>query len=86
MHEFASLPTSAGGLPVIYSSVSNQVTTHDSTEFVFSNGGYYLGPSSGQTSQQTYIYTDSQGHCYDRTLTAANLALTKVENEQGCLH
>jgi hypothetical protein len=72
------------GLPVFESSVSNEVITQDSTEFVFSNGGYSLGPSSGQSSKQTYVYEDSLGNCYSRTLTAANLELTEVDNQQEC--
>jgi hypothetical protein len=72
------------GVPVFQSNESNQVTTQDSTEFVFSNGGYSLGPSTGQSSKQTYIYNDSLGRCYSRTLTAADLLLTKVENQQEC--
>jgi hypothetical protein len=73
-----------GGFPIFSSSVSNRVTTQDSTEFVFANGGYSLGPSSGQSSKQTYQSRDSRGSCYSRTLTAVNLELTKVENQQDC--
>jgi hypothetical protein len=72
-----------GPFPVFGSSVSNEVKTTDSTEFIFFDGSYYLGPSSGQSSQQTYTYRDSLGGCYNRTITAANLALTGVEN-RGC--
>jgi hypothetical protein len=72
------------GFPIFQSSESNGVTTQDSTEFVFSNGGYSLGPSTGQSSKQTYIYKDSRGGCYSRTLSAADLLLTKVENQQDC--
>lgn len=72
------------GFPVFQSSESNAVTTQDSTEFVFSNGGYSLGPSSGQSSKQTYIYNDSRGDCYSRTLAAVDLLLTKVENQREC--
>jgi hypothetical protein len=72
------------GFPIFQSSVSNEVTTQDSTEFVFSNGGYSLGPSSGQSSKQTYVYDDSFGNCYSRTLSAVDLELTKVENQQDC--
>jgi hypothetical protein len=72
------------GFPVFESSESNQVATQDSTEFVFANGGYSLGPSTGQSSKQTYIYKDSLGDCYSRTLSAADLLLTKVENQQEC--
>ena len=72
------------GFPVFNSNVSNEVSTQDSTEFVFANGGYSLGPSTGQSSRQTYRYDDTLGNCYDRTLIATNLALTKVENQPGC--
>jgi hypothetical protein len=72
------------GFPVFQSSESNEVTTQDSTEFVLSNGGYSLGPSTGQSSKQTYTYNDSLGDCYSRTLTAADLLLTRVENQQEC--
>jgi hypothetical protein len=74
------------GFPVFQSSVSNEVKTHDSTEFVYSDGGYSLGPSSGQSSSQTYTYRDSRGGCYSRTLTAADLVLTHVENKEECEH
>jgi hypothetical protein len=72
------------GFPVFESSESNEVTTQDSTEFISSDGGYSLGPSSGQRSKQTYVYIDTHGNCYSRTLTAADLLLTKVENQQDC--
>jgi hypothetical protein len=72
------------GFPIFQSSASNEVKSQDSTEFVFANGGYSLGPSTGQSSKQTYIYHDSRGGCYSRTLTAANLELTNVENQQDC--
>jgi hypothetical protein len=71
--------------PFFSSRVNNHVSTQDSTEFILSSGGSYsLGPSSGQKSKQTYIYEDSQGQCYDRTITAANLVLASVENQQQC--
>jgi hypothetical protein len=72
------------GFPVFQSSESNAVSTNDSTEFVYSNGGYYLGPSTSQGSQQTYVYKDSFGNCYSRTLTAADLLLTKVQDQKEC--
>ncbi len=75
-----------GGFPIFHASTSNEVTTQDSTEFLFENGGYVLGPSSGQSSQQTYKASDSVGSCYSRTLTAANLLLTGVENQKDCPH
>ena len=71
------------GFPVFHFDESNEVKTQDSTEFVFANGGYSLGPSTGQSSSQSYRYHDSLGRCYDRTLKAANLVLTKVDDD-GC--
>ena len=72
------------GFPVFHSSESNEVKTQDSTEFVLGSGGYSLGPSTGQSSQQTYRYHDSRGDCYNRTLKAANLVLTKVDDDGDC--
>lgn len=72
------------GFPVFLSSESNEVTSQDSTEFVYSDGGYSLGPSTGQKSKQTYTYIDSRGNCYGRTLVAKDLLLTKVEDQRGC--
>lgn len=72
------------GFPIFHSQVSNEVSSQDSTEFIFANGGYSLGPSSGQSSAQTYIYQDSDGACYSRTVTAADLKLTNVENQKEC--
>jgi hypothetical protein len=72
------------GFPVFHSRVSNEVTTQDSTEFVFANGGFSLGASTGQSSKQTYVYRNSLGDCFSRTLTATNLVLTKVKDDQRC--
>ena len=80
----SSVTDTLAGFPIFQSKTSNEVTTQDSTEFVFSNGGYFLGPSTGQSSRQTYKAHDSRGFCYSRTLTAANLALTGVENQKDC--
>jgi hypothetical protein len=72
------------GFPIFRSAASNEVKTTDSTEFIPVSGGYELGASSGQASSQTYRYHDSLGVCYDRTITAANLVLTNVKNQQDC--
>lgn len=72
------------GFPIFHSSESNQVKSQDSTEFVFANGGFSLGPSSGQASSQTFRYNDSLGNCFSRTLTSADLVLTRVENQKDC--
>jgi hypothetical protein len=72
------------GLPVFRSSVSNEVSSGDTATFVASPTGFSLGPNSGQSSKQTYVYNDSLGNCYSRTLTAANNALTGVKDGAGC--
>jgi Peptide N-acetyl-beta-D-glucosaminyl asparaginase amidase A len=72
------------GVRLFDASTSNEVKTTDSTEFILSNGSYSLGPSSGQASSQTYTYHDSLGACYDRTVTAADLVLTNVEDHNDC--
>jgi hypothetical protein len=75
---------SLDGFPIYRSNESDEVKTQDSTEFVYSDGGYYLGPSSGQSSSQTFLYQDSRGDCYSRKLTAVDLLLTQVEDQQEC--
>jgi hypothetical protein len=73
------------GLPIFKSSVSNEVTPTDLALFVATPNGFELGQNSNQSSKQTYIYKDTFGKCYSRTLTAAANALTGVENGQGCI-
>ena len=72
------------GFPIFHSNVSNELTSGDTATFVASPTGYSLGPNSGQTSKQTYIYQDTLGHCYSRTLTAANNELTGVADQKEC--
>jgi len=72
------------GFPIFHSSVSNQLTSGDTATFVASPTGYSLGPNSGQSSKQTYVYQDSLGQCYSRTLTAANNELTGVADQKEC--
>jgi hypothetical protein len=75
------------GFPVFQSSTSNEVTPTDTALFVpIGNGQYALGQNSGQSSKQAYVYKDSLGTCYSRTLTAAANVLTNVEDGQGCRH
>lgn len=74
------------GLPIFRSSVSNEVSSGDTATFVASPTGFSLGPNSGQSSKQTYVYKDSLGNCYSRTLTAANNALTDVKDRAACQH
>jgi hypothetical protein len=72
------------GFPIFHSSVSNELTSGDTATFVASPTGYSLGPNSGQSSKQTYIFKDSLGNCYSRTLTAANNELTAVADQKEC--
>ena len=72
------------GFPIFRSSTSNELTSGDTATFVASPTGYSLGPNSGQTSKQTYVYKDTTGNCYSRTLTAANNVLTGVANQKEC--
>ena len=64
--------------------MSNEVTPTDLALFVATPNGFELGQNSNQSSKQTYIYKDTFGRCYSRTLTAAGNVLTAVENGQGC--
>ncbi len=72
------------GFPIFHSSVSNEVTSGDTATFVASPTGFSLGPNSGQSSKQTYVYNDTLGNCYSRELQAANNILNKVTDGQGC--
>ena len=72
------------GFPVFHSSVSNTLTSTDDATFVASPTGFSLGPNSGQKSTQSYVFKDSLGNCFSRTLNAANNKLTKVTDQQDC--
>ena len=72
------------GFPIFQSSVGNEVSSGDTATFVATPTGYGLGPNSGQSSKQTYVYKDSLGNCYSRELQAANNILNTVTDGQGC--
>ena len=72
------------GFPIFQSSVSNQVNSQDTAVFVPSPTGFSLGSTSGQKTTQSYVFKDSLGNCYSRTLNAANNELTKVTDQQEC--
>jgi Peptide N-acetyl-beta-D-glucosaminyl asparaginase amidase A len=74
------------GFPIFHSSVSNEVTPADTALFVLTPNGYALGQNSNQSSKQTYVYNDSLGNCYSRTLTAAANVLTGVKDGVSCNH
>jgi hypothetical protein len=52
--------------------------------FVLTPNGYSLGPNSGQSSMQNYVYQDSLGHCYSRKLAVANNVLDTVTDGAAC--
>ena len=66
------------GETVFTSSVSNQVKSKDTD--LFDASFNFLGHQD-QASTQVYKAKDSTGYCYDRQLTAANNALTSVDND-----
>jgi hypothetical protein len=72
------------GFPIFESNVSNEVSSGDTATFVPTPTGYGLGPNSGQSSQQTYLYKDSLGNCYSRQLKAANNVLDTVTDGAAC--
>jgi hypothetical protein len=73
-----------GGFPVFHSSVSNEVNPTDNAVFVLTPNGYALGPNTGQSSMQNYVYQDSLGRCYSRKLAVANNVLDTVTDGAAC--
>jgi hypothetical protein len=71
------------GFPIFHSSVSNEVTPTDSAVFAPTPTGFGLSQNTNQ-SMQTYVYKDSLGNCYSRTLTAADNALTGIKDGGSC--
>ncbi len=57
----------------------NAVATTDVLDF---DGSFHILGNSGQASSQRYLTFDSAGACYERSIAAANNALTGVVN--GC--
>jgi hypothetical protein len=74
------------GFPIFESSVSNEVKPTDNALFVFNaaQGGYSLGQNTGQSSSQNYVYQDSLGNCYSRTLTVSGNVLETVKDGAAC--
>ncbi len=63
------------------SNLSNEVKSADTLTF---DANFSVTGSTGSSTTQTYRFKDSFGHCYDRTLTAADHVLTNVSDGQGC--
>jgi hypothetical protein len=57
------------------SNLSNVVKAADTLTF---DANFNVTGSTGSNTTQTYRFHDSFGHCYDRTLTAADHVLTNV--------
>ncbi|MGC2769426.1 MAG: peptide-N4-asparagine amidase [Candidatus Acidiferrum sp.] len=72
------------GFTVFHSSTSNEVTPADTALFILTPNGYELGQNSNQSSKQAYVYQDSLGDCYSKTLAAAANVLTAIESGQSC--
>ncbi|HTU49103.1 MAG TPA: peptide-N4-asparagine amidase [Acidobacteriaceae bacterium] len=63
------------------SNLSNEVKAADTLTF---DANFNVTGSTGTKTTQTYRFQDSFGHCYDRTLTAADHVLTNVSGGYGC--
>lgn len=73
--------TSLNGFPLYNSSVNEQENSTDTLPF--DSSGNFLGPTNS-TASQSYIWKNSLGECYSRTITAAAQKLTAVTDGQGC--
>lgn len=73
--------TALNGFPVYSSSIREEDQTTDTLPFDAS--GAFLGPANSNASQ-SYVWRDSTGHCYSRTITAAAQKLMSVIDGQGC--
>jgi hypothetical protein len=63
------------------SNLSNEVKAADTLTF---DANFNVTGTTGTKTTQTYRFKDSFGHCYDRTLIAADHVLTNVSGGQGC--
>jgi hypothetical protein len=72
---------SAGGVDQYQSSTSNTVTSQDTLNY---DANFNFTGNTGTQSKQTYNSLDSEGNCYSRTLTAANLKLTGLIDGAAC--
>jgi hypothetical protein len=63
------------------SHLSNEVKAADTLNF---DANFNVTGTTGSKTTQTYRFHDSFGHCYDRTLTAANHVLTNVSGGHEC--
>ena len=73
-----------GGLPPYTAGVRNVRTAADTVNFNFSGGHVGLSGNRGQTSTQTFAFTDSLGDCYKAELKAEGGKVTSFNEGQGC--
>lgn len=69
------------GFPYFHSREFYEVSPSDTLAL---SSGYSITGNSNQKSMAKYVYSDSFGRCYSRTLTAANNVLTAVKDGQAC--
>ena len=73
--------TSLNGLALFDSNTKEQVVSNDT--LLFNANGSLTGPGVGK-STATYRSRDSRGHCFSRSLAAANQVLTAVTDGKAC--
>jgi hypothetical protein len=65
----------------------NRVVSDGESSTLTSNSGQWANtyPTTvGQAGSQRYFFSDSDGHCYSRSLTAAGGVLTSIVDGRGC--
>jgi hypothetical protein len=67
--------------PAVTAEIRSEVKSADILHF--DSGGNFTG-NSGQTSSAEDQQSNSQGYCFDRSLSAAKGVLTAVKNSLGC--
>jgi hypothetical protein len=73
--------TAINGFPLFSSKLADEVHATDTLNW--DSSGNFLGPTGAKT-WQTYLYKNSTGDCFSRTLTAADQKLTSVTNGAAC--
>jgi hypothetical protein len=73
-----------GGLPPYTARIRNVRTATDTVNFTFSGGHVGLSGNRGQTSTQTFAFTDSLGDCYKAELKADGGKVTSFSGGEGC--
>lgn len=71
------------GYPIYESASSDQVAPVDTLDF---DAAGNLTAEPVDTNTETYKYTDTQGHCWDRTVSASDAKVSAVSDGKGCPH